>query len=1801
MPDIVTFAESPTYLGKRLYPRQKSLLRLIYLETDHMTQYDVDVISEWAESLLSGGDRVGVSPDVWARVKWLQENGYPHFREVVNISGRRGSKGLMGAIMAAYQNWKLIQLDDPQWHYGIERGKELYFYITASGLAQARSYQFADFANAVINAPCFKPFIASAKPSYVTFRTPGDVRRIADLTARGVTLEREIASLINTAVSANSAASRGGAAFGVIFDELAHMLLGSGGGPRTADSVYNALTPSLDQMGKDAFIYVGTSPFTKVGRAYAQPVDVLVLTPTRWIPMGQVEPGTQLMGLDGRPTTVTAVHPRGSQEVFRVTFSDGASTRCTADHRWSLQDAQDRRDVYSTNQIISRLQAGSNDLQLPSGPLSPPDRRVISVEKEGTAEVQCVTVDSADSLYLTEHYIPTHNSLYTDGLATDPMTGEPMYPNMLVAQLPSWSIYEDHTRPEIVGPIPFRGAPQLYDDAAKRLEQREPTVFRVERKAQWAEVIDAYLSPKMVDRMFDPWLDRSTGNMVVAEEQENGVLRWTYYGHADPASSECNFAAAVGHCYDDQTEVLTRQGWRYFADVSTADQLATFSPDGEMRYQTPSEVVAVPYEGPMYTYEKPHLNFSVTPNHRMIFWNRHMGRREERLAQELPNVKPLYLGIPKASLKPVSQSVIENRIVAFRRPDRYELPSLASILPVTWGLCECGCGEITKIASVTRTKDSWRKGVPRPYIKGHKRQWWTGEQLRYLRLYWNAAESVADLAERLSKSESTIYHEAMTLGLPRRPNLGGASRRRPNLPACDIADFAAFVGIWLAEGDKTKIGWNTVIHQVKGEGVEWIDALIDRLGWPCRRRVKKRPGRRDRVFWYIHSDQLADYLRGLVDLWAHELSLPDWQGWPEDAQLALLKGLCIGDGTYADIAIPRPPRRPDRRIAKLQADRALRFESLPGMLAAGKSIANIARILGVSTGVIYADVHRLDLGSLLRHKADGFPSSRSIKPETWDGSVASAATLVSQQCYDYTSCSKRLVDEIQQLLLHRGVAGRIYKSYQGDESVGGPWRQKGVRRSKWHVTIPKGVSSHTFFYQKHLRVIDYTGTVYCATVPDGALFVRRNGVPMVCGNSRPYIDEDGDEWEHVILDKLMVWKPEDFPDHQIDYGQVEEELTALILAFPAMASFSYDQYGSFVTVPQMRKHLAAARSRTRVEEVTFTASANKRRFETFKAALGMGWVHSYADSFGPDEESLLGLELKFLQERNGVVDRQKIGPVRTKDLSDCFDSESSVLTESGWKSFPDVQMDERVATRSPTGELEYQFPTDRIDKLYEGPMLKYEQRRLNFLVTPGHRMLVTPYSGIKDEFVRADQLQERKLHRIHRIVSPVGGGLAGNTQVELRRAVGFTASLVPTDTIKPEPIAHTDQAHYSQEIHDEALSRLAVGDSQRFVAKSMGIGRTTLRRWLAGEYTTGRGRGWTVAQDDYLRDHYADTSMQDLMAVLGRSRTAVYVRANKVLMLGRGQLADIVGNRPPELPPVALRDFAAFVGFWLGDGSKIRRMSDGGTSGYAIAISQTKPAGIEWLDGLFKRLQWPFRKTTYDGSEYWWYVQSYELREYLVRLQAGGGELRLPPEALTQWDLETREALLEGLCRSDGTWRPEGWRPGCDVGSNYGSTSRMLVDDIQRLLMTMGRSGSIRLKTPAGTVRGACRSTKDFWNIHMDRRANAAILQSSLVETVPYRGTVHCLTVPNGTLFVRRGGIAMWTGNCVMVVTEKLVGAQLERLRRRQALSNTPILAGAPGGYHTGTDPPQGMGTARGKLKAYGNARSRAFRSYGRG
>ena len=88
----------------------------------------------------------------------------------------------------------------------------------------------------------------------------------------------------------------------------------------------------------------------------AQPLDCRVRTRTGWKAMGEIHVGDELASIDGARSTVTGVFPQGERQVYRISFADGRSTECCAEHLWRVHsDGWQGARVIATREIVRHL------------------------------------------------------------------------------------------------------------------------------------------------------------------------------------------------------------------------------------------------------------------------------------------------------------------------------------------------------------------------------------------------------------------------------------------------------------------------------------------------------------------------------------------------------------------------------------------------------------------------------------------------------------------------------------------------------------------------------------------------------------------------------------------------------------------------------------------------------------------------------------------------------------------------------------------------------------------------------------------------------------------------------------------------------------------------------------------------------------------------------------------------------------------------------------------------------------------------------------------------------------------------------------------------------------------------------------------------------------------------------------------------------------------------------------------------------------------------------------------------------
>ena len=81
----------------------------------------------------------------------------------------------------------------------------------------------------------------------------------------------------------------------------------------------------------------------EMGLGKACIISTMILTPTGWTTHGQIKENDLVIGSNGKPTKVLAVHPQGTTRVLRVEFTDGTHADVNPEHLWNVQDVNARK------------------------------------------------------------------------------------------------------------------------------------------------------------------------------------------------------------------------------------------------------------------------------------------------------------------------------------------------------------------------------------------------------------------------------------------------------------------------------------------------------------------------------------------------------------------------------------------------------------------------------------------------------------------------------------------------------------------------------------------------------------------------------------------------------------------------------------------------------------------------------------------------------------------------------------------------------------------------------------------------------------------------------------------------------------------------------------------------------------------------------------------------------------------------------------------------------------------------------------------------------------------------------------------------------------------------------------------------------------------------------------------------------------------------------------------------------------------------------------------------------------------
>ncbi len=110
----------------------------------------------------------------------------------------------------------------------------------------------------------------------------------------------------------------------------------------------------------------------------------------------------------------------------------------------------------------------------------------------------------------------------------------------------------------------------------------------------------------------------------------------------------------------------------------------------------------------------------------------------------------------------------------------------------------------------------------------------------------------------------------------------------------------------------------------------------------------------------------------------------------------------------------------------------------------------------------------------------------------------------------YCTVSKALADDMQELFIKSGISASLRLGRPASDSARTPTGQSKTVDQYWltewktpHGYLRDSANNPNFSTER------YSGMVYCATVPNGTLIVRRNGKPMIAGNCLRYLVMSG--------------------------------------------------------------------------------------------------------------------------------------------------------------------------------------------------------------------------------------------------------------------------------------------------------------------------------------------------------------------------------------------------------------------------------------------------------------------------------------------------------------------------------------------------------------------------------------------------------------------------------------------------------------------------------------------------------------------
>lgn len=193
-----------------------------------------------------------------------------------------------------------------------------------------------------------------------------------------------------------------------------------------------------------------------------------------------------------------------------------------------------------------------------------------------------------------------------------------------------------------------------------------------------------------------------------------------------------------------------------------------------------------------------------------------------------------------------------------------------------------------------------------------------------------------------------------------------------------------------------------------------------------------------------------------------------------------------------------------------------------------------------------------------------------------------------------------------------------------------------------------------------------------------------------------------------------------------------------------------------------------------------------------------------------------------------------------------------------------------------------------------------------------------------------------------------------------------------------------------------------------------------------------------------------------------------------------------------------------------------RDKSKGG-QGYSVSIAQLPTSkDFSKMERFLLNFPVPFKWDKYSNR-----FSVYSKALWQTTAPLGNSHTKYIPQWVKNLPPEYLEVMLNWMVMGDGYKYGTGGKY-----IEYYTSSRKLADDVQEVAQKIGIAANVKQGTTTATTPG--RGKSFFYTVRLLNRAWAGI---GAGKEVPYDGLIWCVSVPNQTIFVRRNGKGIWTGN----------------------------------------------------------------------